>query len=98
MTKKNQKLIGRFISLAGGEGAGKPTQIESMKKYIESKGKKVVLTREPGGSTGSEELRELLVSGEQNRWHLISETLIMNAAIRELLISTIHPASVHWPW
>ena len=62
MTKENQKLTGRFISLEGGEGAGKSTQIESIKKYVESKGKKVVLTREPGGSIGSEELRELLVS------------------------------------
>ena len=92
MTKKNQKLTGRFISLEGGEGAGKSTQIEAMKNYIVSRGKKVVLTREPGGSTGSEELRELLVSGEQNRWDPISETLIIYAARREHWIKKIKPA------
>jgi len=98
VTKKNQKLIGRFISLEGGEGAGKSTQIESIKKYIESKGKKVVLTREPGGSTGSEELRELLVSGEQNRWDPISETLIMYAARREHWMRKIQPALEDGSW
>jgi len=98
VTKKNQRLIGRFISLEGGEGAGKSTQIESMKKYIESKGKKVILTREPGGSTGSEELRELLVSGEQNRWDPISETLIIYAARREHWIKKIKPALEEGLW
>ena len=52
MTNKVQQLTGRFISLEGGEGAGKSTQIVAMKNYIESKGKKVLLTREPGGSGG----------------------------------------------
>ena len=98
MTKKNQRSTGRFISLEGGEGAGKSTQIEAIKEYIESKGKKVVLTREPGGSTGSEELRELLVSGEQNRWDPISETLIMYAARREHWIKKIQPALEDGSW
>ena len=60
-----------------------------MKNYIESKGKKVLLTREPGGSRGGEELRELLVSGDANRWDPISETLIIYAARREHWVKKI---------
>ena len=89
MRNKVQQSTGRFISLEGGEGAGKSTQIVAMKSYIESKGKKVLLTREPGGSRGAEELRELLVSGDANRWDPISETLIIYAARREHWIKKI---------
>ena len=98
MTNKVQQLTGRFISLEGGEGAGKSTQIVAMKNYIESKGKKVLLTREPGGSEGAEELRELLVSGDANRWDPISETLIIYAARREHWIKKIKPALEDGLW
>ena len=98
MTNKVQQLTGRFISLEGGEGAGKSTQIVAMKNYIESKGKKVLLTREPGGSRGGEELRELLVSGDANRWDPISETLIIYAARREHWVKKIKPALENGLW
>ena len=98
MTNRVQQLTGRFISLEGGEGAGKSTQIVAMKGYIESKGKKVLRTREPGGAGGAEELRELLVSGEANRWDPISETLIIYAARREHWIKKIQPALEDGLW
>ena len=98
MRNKVQQLTGRFISLEGGEGAGKSTQILAMKNYIESKGKKVLLTREPGGSRGGEQLRELLVSGDANRWDPVSETLIIYAARREHWVKKIKPALKDGLW
>jgi dTMP kinase len=95
---KNEKDNGRFISLEGGEGAGKSTQANKLKKYLESKGKEVVLTREPGGSLGAEELRNLLVSGKEDRWDPISETLILYAARREHWVKTIQPSLCQGSW
>jgi dTMP kinase len=95
---KNEKDNGRFISLEGGEGAGKSTQANKLKKYLESKGKEVVLTREPGGSLGAEELRNLLVSGKEDRWDPISETLILYAARREHWLKTIKPSLCQGSW
>ena len=98
MINKNEKDNGRFISLEGGEGAGKSTQANKLKKYLESKGKEVVLTREPGGSLGAEELRNLLVSGKEDRWDPISETLILYAARREHWVKTIQPSLCQGSW
>ena len=98
MINKNEKDNGRFISLEGGEGAGKSTQANKLKKYLESKGKEVVLTREPGGSLGAEELRNLLVSGKEDRWDPISETLILYAARREHWVKTIQPSLCRGSW
>jgi dTMP kinase len=95
---KNEKDNGRFISLEGGEGAGKSTQANKLKKYLESKGKEVVLTREPGGSLGAEQLRNLLVSGKEDRWDPISETLILYAARREHWVKTIQPSLCQGSW
>ena len=98
MINKNEKDNGRFISLEGGEGAGKSTQANKLKKYLESKGKEVVLTREPGGSLGAEQLRNLLVSGKEDRWDPISETLILYAARREHWVKTIQPSLCQGSW
>ena len=98
MINKNEKDNGRFISLEGGEGAGKSTQANKLKNYLESKGKEVVLTREPGGSLGAEELRNLLVSGKEDRWDPISETLILYAARREHWVKTIQPSLCQGSW
>ena len=65
---------------------------------MESKGKEVVLTREPGGSLGAEELRNLLVSGKEDRWDPISETLILYAARREHWVKTIQPSLCQGSW
>ena len=58
---------GKFITFEGGEGAGKSTQARKLKAALEARGRSVVLTREPGGSPGAEEIRKLLVEGEPDR-------------------------------
>ena len=57
-------MRGKFISFEGGEGAGKSTQARMLRDQLESRGRTVLLTREPGGSPGAEEIRKLLVEGE----------------------------------
>jgi dTMP kinase len=83
---------GRFISLEGGEGSGKSTQARSIQAFLEERGIKVVLTREPGGSPGAELIRELLVQGEVNRWDPLSEYLLFSASRRDHLLHTIWPS------
>ncbi|MBK3799057.1 dTMP kinase [Azospirillum brasilense] len=89
---------GRFITLEGGEGAGKTTQIRLLADALISLGKRVVLTREPGGSPGAEEIRGLLVSGETGRWGPVTEALLHTAARRDHLERTVWPAleAGHW--
>ena len=84
-------MNGLFITLEGGEGAGKSTQIQMLKSALENLGKKVLLTREPGGSKGGELIRPLLVSGEAD-WDAISETLLFSAARRDHLTHKVWPA------
>lgn len=89
---------GRFITLEGGEGAGKTTQIRLLADALIACGRKVVLTREPGGSPGAEEIRALLVSGETGRWGPVTEALLHTAARRDHLERTVWPAleAGHW--
>ena len=84
-------MTGFFITLEGGEGAGKSTQIQMLKSALEDLGKEVLLTREPGGSKGGELIRPLLVSGEAD-WDAISETLLFSAARRDHLTHKVWPA------
>ena len=84
-------MSGFFITLEGGEGAGKSTQIKMLKSALEDLGKEVLLTREPGGSKGGELIRPLLVSGEAD-WDAVSETLLFSAARRDHLTHKIWPA------
>ena len=84
-------MSGLFITLEGGEGAGKSTQIQMLKSALESAGKQVLLTREPGGSKGGELIRPLLVSGEAD-WDAVSETLLFSAARRDHLTHKVWPA------
>ncbi len=83
---------GRFITLEGGEGAGKSTQIRLLADALAACGKEVVVTREPGGSKGAEEIRALLVSGETGRWGPVTEALLHTAARRDHLERTVWPA------
>ncbi len=83
---------GRFITLEGGEGAGKSTQARRLAERLAARGHKVVVTREPGGSPGAEALRKLLLEGESDRWSPISEALLMYAARADHLERTIRPA------
>lgn len=89
---------GRFISLEGGEGAGKSTHIGRLAKSLESAGIDVLATREPGGSPGAEAIRALLVGGDTDRWDGITELLLLNAARRDHLNRTILPALERGAW
>ena len=86
------EMNGRFITFEGGEGSGKSTQIKLLAEAIKSGGKEVITTREPGGSNGGEEIRNLLVTGATNRWDDITETLLFFAARRNHLTTKIWPA------
>ncbi len=83
---------GFFITLEGIDGAGKSTQARALGAWAESEGRKVVLTREPGGSAGAEEIRRLLVEGAPDRWSGETETLLFTAARRDHLERVITPA------
>lgn len=89
---------GRFITLEGGEGAGKSTQAKRLAAWLEGQGCKVLLTREPGGAPGAEEIRRLLVQGAADRWDPITETLLHFAARRDHLQRVIRPALAQGQW
>jgi dTMP kinase len=89
---------GRFITLEGGEGAGKSTQIGRLKSWLEGRGHRVTATREPGGSPGAEMIRKLLVEGPVERWDGTTEALLHFAARREHLRSTVWPALKRGEW
>ena len=95
MTKGGQ---GRFITLEGGEGAGKSTQIGRLKAWLERRGYEVAATREPGGAPGAEMIRKLLVEGPVERWDGTTEALLHFAARREHLRSTVWPALKKGAW
>lgn len=83
---------GLLITFEGGEGAGKSTQVARVAARLEAEGRRVVVTREPGGSPGAEAIRSLLVSGEADRWSALTEALLMNAARRDHIERIISPA------
>lgn len=89
---------GRFITLEGGEGGGKSTQIALLVEALTDAGIPCVRTREPGGAVGAEEIRELIVSGEPGRWDAPTEALLVTAARRDHLIKTIWPALEAGTW
>ncbi len=83
---------GLFITFEGGEGSGKSTQIKLLKDYFEKQGYLVEITREPGGSAGAEEIRNLLLRGGVDRWDKKTEILLFLAARRDHLVKKILPA------
>ncbi len=89
---------GRFISLEGGEGAGKSTQCRLLAQALTEAGIAVVATREPGGSPGAEAIRSLLVGGDTGRWDGITELLLHYAARRDHLNNAILPALARGDW
>ena len=93
-----ENATGRFITLEGGEGAGKSTQIARLKAWLEGRGHRVTATREPGGSPGAEMIRKLLVEGPVERWDGTTEALLHFAARREHLRSTVWPALKRGDW
>ena len=94
----NDGSPGRFITLEGGEGAGKSTQIARLRAWLEGRGKTVAATREPGGSPGAEMIRKLLVEGPAERWDGVTEALLHFAARRDHLRTTVWPALKRGAW
>lgn len=91
-------MSGRFITLEGGEGTGKSTQVKRLATALEAKGHKVLTTREPGGSPGAEQIRALLVQGAPGRWDVMTETLLVYAARADHVGRTIGPALLADQW
>jgi len=89
---------GRFITLEGGEGAGKTTLAELLAARLRATGLEVIVTREPGGTPNAEALRTLLVEGETGRWSPLAETLLLYAARTDHVERLIKPALLagHW--
>ena len=83
---------GRFITLEGIDGSGKSTQARHLADRLRAEGFDVVLTREPGGSPGAEEIRALVLEGDPDRWSAETEILLFTAARRDHLERTIRPA------
>ena len=88
---------GRFITLEGGEGAGKSTQLQVVAELLRQRGIEVVTTREPGGAPGADILRSLLLSGEI-AWSPQAETLLHFAARAEHVAKTVRPALERGAW
>lgn len=86
------KKRGLFISFEGIDGSGKSTQTRALAAWLESQGHEAVLTREPGGSPGAEEIRALVLQGEPERWSAETELLLFTAARRDHLERVIWPA------
>jgi dTMP kinase len=89
---------GVFLSLEGGEGAGKSTQAKRLAAALEARGIHVVLTREPGGTEGGEAIRGLLMQGAVTRWSAHTETLLFAAARADHVEKLIRPAVEAGSW
>ncbi|MEL6838070.1 MAG: dTMP kinase [Pseudomonadota bacterium] len=82
----------RFITFEGIDGSGKSTQARRFADHLRRQGADVVLTREPGGSPGAEEIRQLVLTGDPERWSAETEILLFTASRRDHLEKTIEPA------
>lgn len=91
-------MTGRFISLEGGEGAGKSTQARALGAALRARGLDVVVTREPGGSDGAEAIRALLMQGGVGRWSARVEALLFAAARADHVERLIRPALAAGQW
>lgn len=83
---------GLFISFEGIDGSGKSTQVTRLAEHLRGLGRDVVVTREPGGSEGAEEIRALVLQGDPDRWSAETEILLFTAARRDHLERLIRPA------
>ena len=91
-------MRGRFLTLEGGEGAGKTTLIKTLKDWLSGQGIDVVVTREPGGTPGAEVLRDILLNGSTDRWSPVTEALLMYAARVDHVERLIEPARARGAW
>ena len=83
---------GAFLSFEGIDGSGKSTQARLLRDHLQATGREVVLTREPGGSPGAEEIRALVLQGDPDRWSAETELLLFTAARRDHMERLILPA------
>ncbi len=96
MDGKSQK--GAFIVFEGVDGAGKGVQSRLLHQAVSASGLDVILTREPGGSPGAEEIRRLIVEGDADRWDDMTELLLIYAARRSHILETIKPSITQGTW
>jgi dTMP kinase len=89
---------GRLVTFEGGEGAGKSTQIERLAVTLRAAGLDPLVTREPGGTPGAEQIRQLLVQGSPERWLPLSEALLLLAARYDHVVRRIAPALADGRW
>jgi dTMP kinase len=92
------KVRGRFITVEGGEGAGKSTQVGLLVAALGAAGIAVRASREPGGSPSGEAIRRLLLEGETERWDAVSEALLLVAARRDHVTRVIAPSLAQGVW
>ena len=85
---------GRFITFEGIDGSGKSTQTKLLAARLQDEGYDIILTREPGGSEGAEEIRDLVLQGATDRWSAETEILLFTAARRDHIERTILPALI----
>jgi dTMP kinase len=89
---------GRFITIEGGDGAGKTTQAGMLAAALERAGISTRLTREPGGTPGGEAVRRLLLEGANERWDAVGEALLFVAARRNHVETLIAPTLARAVW
>lgn len=92
------RWTGRFVTLEGGEGAGKTTQVERLATRLAAEGRSVVLTREPGGTEGAEAIRGLILDGPPERWRALTELYLFLAARDDHLHRKVLPALRRDAW
>jgi dTMP kinase len=91
-------VTGKLITLEGGEGAGKSTLAQGLRVALAAKGRDVVVTREPGGSAGADEIRAILLSGGPDHWSPLADALLVCAARTDHLERTVAPALKRGAW
>lgn len=89
---------GRFITLEGGDGSGKSTQIAMLSARLRDAGHEVIETRDPGGTEGAEIIRKLVLTGDPDRWDAMTSALLHFAARRDYVERLIRPALERGQW
>ena len=93
-----EQFPGKFITLEGGDGSGKSTQARLLSEFLANNSINTLLTREPGGAPGADEIRELILTGEPDRWDAVGETLLFYASRRNHLRLAVWPALEKGQW
>ncbi len=91
-------MTGKFITLEGGEGVGKSTQLLALAGALRERALSVVTTREPGGTPGAEAIRSLLLTGAGDKWSARAEALLFAAARADHVEMLIAPALERGDW